>query len=684
MKIIILTLLLVITLKASAQIQQASDFQKVKTRCRELLLSDTAYATEQSYRVTDDIMYDTDASGYLKRLIVDGSWSDLDYESKLRSSWKPSWHLYRVMLLCRAYYKTGDRAYLEATHRALAFWIKHDFQCSNWWQNQINVPFAYSSLMIMLDNEATAEELSYLNEKLINRMIVFRATGQNLIWQYDNQARIALLHGDAEGFNKLIKGIQQLITVSDAEGIQPDYSFHQHGAMLQFGNYGLHFLNSTVFWMGVTTNTGFAFTQDKQNVLFNYCNDGLRWTIFNGAMDITGTGRQIRNNYTLKRGEDLQADFALVRRADADKDACKYVLDGLHGSSIKNCVLTGNKNFWRSDYMIDMSASNYMMSVRTHGNGVKKVEAINGENLKGSYLNDGVTLIQHSGMEYRNIEPLWNWAMLPGTTCDTTTDPAAKNIFGSSNDNSGFVGQVSNGKEGISTMRYNRLGVKATKSYFFIDGAMIALGADISGIDKNHVVTTLDQCFYYGGDARESGKTRDGRQWFLKGGIAYWSLDTNQEISSRVEQRKGRWSDIDQASDGRLISDSVITLFISHRKSDHYAYAIKPAVNAGDIKLIVNSDAVNVIANTKDVQAISSEKSTLVAFIKAGSVKAFNKELIVDQPCLIICKKEDAQITLWISDPSRKANIINVKFGKQTFTAKLLNGMEAGSTVLVE
>ena len=46
--------------------------ETVRTRCRALLLSDTAYALEQSYRMTDDVQYNNDATGYYATLAPDG------------------------------------------------------------------------------------------------------------------------------------------------------------------------------------------------------------------------------------------------------------------------------------------------------------------------------------------------------------------------------------------------------------------------------------------------------------------------------------------------------------------------------------------------------------------------------------------------------------------------------------
>jgi chondroitin AC lyase len=677
-------LILLGSFQVFGQVHNSSKISDIQQKCRQLLLSDTPYATEQSYRLTDDIKYSTDSAGYLRTLTKAGYWSDIDYQSPMRSSWKPSWHLYRVMLLCRAYYKYNDQKYLDAVHLALHFWISHDFQCTNWWQNQINIPFAYTSLMIMLDDQATPDELNYMEEKLIKRIPIYKPTGQNLIWQYDNQARVALLHHDQDGFNDLMKGMQQVIQVSVKEGIQPDYSFQQHGVMLQFGNYGMHFVNSLLFWMNVTAGSKFSFAPDKQDILFKYCVDGLKWTIYKGDMDITGIGRQIRKDYTLKRGSNLFDDFNLIKQIDPDKDICRYALDGFATGQEANCSLNGNKGFWRSAYMIQRGGGNYMMSVRTHGNTVKKVEAINGENLKGSFLNDGVTLIQRTGLEYRNIEALWNWDMLPGTTCDTTVDPGDKKIFGSSNDGSTFVGQLSNEHEGISTMYYNRLGVTAYKSYFFVDNMMIALGAGITSPNSAHVVTTLNQRFYHS-KALKTGTTTDNRQWLWQDSIGYFSLNGKQNIRSRIERRVGNWVNIDQASDDKLVSDSLVTMYVGHDQTDQYAYMVKPAVGLAETKAVAQNPSIRVISNTAEIQGIATQDRAMIVFYKPGTVSVFKtKSISVDQPCIVLYKNNGNKPQLWVSDPTRKLDTILVTIDKQILIVKLPTGDLASSTATVK
>ncbi|WP_448698407.1 polysaccharide lyase family 8 super-sandwich domain-containing protein [Mucilaginibacter sp. AW1-3] len=677
-KVVFLLLLLPFISKTYSQ----SDLNQTRLKpiydhCRELLLSDTPYATEQSYLLTDEVKYTTDGAGYFKLLTAEGNWKDIDYQSKQPAAWIPANHLYRVLLLARAYHKNHDAAYLEAIHCAAKFWIKNDIQCSNWWQNQINTPFTFSSLMIMMDKDANADELAYLNDVLVKRVPIKNATGQNLIWQLDNQARIALIHQDFEAFSTSMKSMQAVINVSIKEGIQPDYSFQQHGVMLQFGNYGLHFVNSLLFWMTITANTPLAFDRDKQQMLFDYCSNGLRWTVFKGGMDLTAIGRQFREDCDTKRGNCLFVDFNLLKSFDKN-DPCKYVLDGM--DSAPACNLTANKSFWRSAYMTTLTKDNSMMSVKMSGLLVKKLESINGDNLRGSFLNDGVTLIQRTGKEYHNIEPVWNWRMLPGVTSDTTINPEVKETWTTTNA-SGFVGQVSDGQAGISAMVYNRLGVKANKSYFFIDGMMVALGAGVTGNNPESLITTINQALSHG-KKFYPGHDAVGGNWLNFDHIAYFFPDKGQTVKTDIRYVKGNWGDVDKGSGNVPVADSVMTVYIEQAKSDHYVYIVKPNITVNDTKKLAANIPVKVLANTPDLQAIAVNKHVLAVFYAPGAISIRGaQKLRASAPCIVIFKPNG---TIWVTDPTQKLTELNLAVNEHLVKVKLPAGDMAGSSIKVD
>jgi chondroitin AC lyase len=667
----ILLLLLLTGFKAVAQNNKPKDMGLIYDRTRSLLLSDTAYATEQSYRLTDDVKYNTDARGYYAALSADGSWPDLNYHTDMPSAWKPSWHLYRVMLLIREYHKSNDPKYLDAVHNTLKFWIANDFICTNWWQNQIDIPYVYSSIMLMLDKDASATETAYLDNVLSKRVQQKKPTGQNKIWQHDIESRIALIHHDEAAFNTAIKNMQSVITVGISEGIQPDYSFHQHGPQLQFGNYGFHFINSLLFWMKVTANTTFAFDAAKQKMIFDYCSNGIRWSVYKGAMDITAIGRQLRPGAAAKRGETLRDNFNLLKSFD-NTDPCKYALDGVSDG----CPLNGNKAFWRADYMVQMKGNHYAMSVKMHAPGVSKVESINGENLKGAFLNDGVTLIQQSGKEYKDIQAVWNWTMLPGTTSDTTIKPYDREVFKTANKGI-FTGQISDGTIGASAMTYDRLGIKAYKSYFFVNDMMVCLGAGIESLDRKNLVTTVDQSRYTGTIVKMAGKP-----WVWHNNTGYFFIGNTIPINT-VNPQSGAWNTVDNAADKQILTDSVFTLYIPHTKSNAYAYAIRPETDVKSMDKLNQNLPVRVLNNTTELQAIQWGTTLMAAFYAPALLKTVGLQIKPDKPCMLICKTMAGKQQLWVSDPSRSQLSVNLSINGKVQQVLLPQGDLLGSSVKI-
>ncbi|MBD2723138.1 polysaccharide lyase family 8 super-sandwich domain-containing protein [Hymenobacter armeniacus] len=655
--------------------------ETVRSRCVRLLLSDTAYASERSYQLSGDISYAQDGAGYFASLTPEGAWPDIDYQSTLSNAWPPSWHLYRLLLVARQYHRNHDPQYLAALHRGLAYWTSHDFRCPNWWQNQINTPFAYASLLLMLGPEATAPERAFLDNVLSSRIAQKNPTGQNKIWQHDIEARVALLHNDAAALSQALNNMASVIVVSTGEGIQPDYSFQQHGAMLQFGNYGLHFVNSLLFWLAVTEGTSYAFAPEKQRVLFDYCANGLRWTVFRGKMDMTTRGRQLRAGADTKRGQVLYDDLRLVRALNPAQ-ACRYFLDGFAGPADAVCELRGNQNFWRSGYLVQMARGQYFTSVKTHGPFVKKIESINGENLLGAYLNDGVSLVQRTGREYHDIEAYWNWALLPGTTTDTTLAPGDAQVLKSNNE-AAFVGQVSDGAAGLSTMAYDRLGLQARKSYFMVGNTLVVLGAGIAAKDPKNVVTTVNQT-YYKAPLVSTEATPNSLRWLWHDSIAYFFLAPGSQPKTLVQTRKSNWPALDLASPPAGAADvrKTCTILLPHRQTSEYAYAVQTGLGQAQARDAARRFPVQVLANTRAVQAINATDRVMAAFYQPGKLRVnASTSMEAGSPCLLVYKRTTPKPEVWVSDPTRTLQNVRLSINGVSHTIALPQGDLLGSSV---
>ncbi len=155
-------------------------------------------------------------------------------------------------------------------------------------------------------------------------------------------------------------------------------------------------------------------------------------------------------------------------------------------------TVLGNKQFWRSDFMVEQTKNLYF-SVKMNSKRTIGIETINGENLKGYWLPFGLTYIAPTGKEYESIFPVWDWGHLPGVTSPATAFVPVNN-FKQPNT---FVGEVSDGTNGACAMKLDiessGKSIHAQKAWFFLGGSVVALGAGISSSSDSPVDTTLNQ-----------------------------------------------------------------------------------------------------------------------------------------------------------------------------------------------
>ena len=68
--------------------------------------------------------------------------------------------------------------------------------------------------------------------------------------------------------------MQRIIRIRTDEGIQRDFSFHQHGPQLYNGGYGLTFMIDMCNYATVLAGTRYAFAHDKLSLLADHLFEG--------------------------------------------------------------------------------------------------------------------------------------------------------------------------------------------------------------------------------------------------------------------------------------------------------------------------------------------------------------------------------------------------------------------------
>lgn len=639
---------------SSIKATDMKDFERLRKNCSQLL--------QEKY-------FDSaKTKQYLSSQKKDGSWPDIVYYCTNRSGWRTAAHITRLRVMAAAWSNPASefhhsRELGEAVKRGIGFWNKENRQSGNWWWNEIHVPMTLGHIFIMTydllhDTPEFKASMPYLEQAKFNY------SGQNRIWVAQGVLFRAILTENEKLISAAHREILDEIKYGKVEGIRIDGSFHQHGPQLQFGNYGLSYLNDITVLICYFSDTQWALTQIAP--FRDFVINGIKWTLWKNVMDLAAQGRQIWRDTQTNKNNSIRNSIALLAAKDPAFKA-EYMKEPV-----------GNKMFFTSDYMIhrhkNFFASYKANSVRTHA-----VETyINGDNLLGRYFSDGIVQVMRTGNEYLNITSCWEWNRLPGTTLPATPlvekgnhNPPKVIHFPKNRylGESTFTGGVSD-KEKYGAMIYSMDfdKVKAKKAVFFADDIIIALGSDINSNSPYPVATTVEQSLL-------NGKVEKGENWFFHNGIGY----AGKNISLFAGKRKGNWKPLWGAYIESMPDEKeIFQLTIDHGKkvtNGNYEYAIFPNTTAKKMPSVIKS--YQLLANNGTVQAVKLQDNTIMAiFHKGGKLENFTTD---SAGAFIITDKK-----IFAADPTQKKRIFNLTLDNKAYKVKLPNKEYLGSTIAVD
>ena len=246
---------------------------------------------------------------------------------------------------------------------------------------------------------------------------------------------------------------------------------------------------------------------------------------------------------------------------------------------------------------------------------------------------------------------MWDWRTLPGTTTEQRNYSLKPGSDWGVRGTSTHAGGASDAEAGVSSFAYQRLGVTAKKSWFFLGDRMVALG---SGIDAptvtNPVWTTVNQCLLEGpvnystgssttmlGAARRNLASVD---WVHHDGIGYFFPDGSGSTTVVGESRTGNWNTINTSLSTDPVTDDVFAIHLNHRypvTGGSYAYVVMPVADAATMDASAPDDLV--IERNDAVAQAASDSTTgyqAVNFWAAGTVAGITS----DKPCSILVKRD--------------------------------------------
>ena len=541
------------------------------------------------------------AGQLLEQIQKDGSLAGMNYhQEKVRgSAWAPYRHLFMMQTLAATH--------PEVAGRMLDFWIRTDAISENWWWPEIGIPAAICKTMLLLDRKAEkGDPVRTILDR--SRLFVpdgdrlkYKYTGQNNVWLAGIHLMKGLLYDDPAMVEAGRDAILSEICISDREGLQSDWSYHQHGAQLQFGNYGLSWFEDMVFWTAALSGTGFAFPPEQTGLITKYYANGLRWTLSGRMMDINACGRQLIGSWPYTKYRQVRRSAALLQEAG--------LLEKLPEPEGSIC-------YPRSGYLIHR-CGDYFFSVRMCSRKLIGSETCNSENMQGLYAGDGATMLYPGFRWHQASLALRDWYKVPGATelqNPVSLVPSMRPPHNSEGDYCCFA----EGNAAAAMMKFRNPELQADKAWFCFGKYIVCMGGKIRAAVPGKVATTLVQSLrsspvLLAGKALSEGTiTSSGKTAFTFEGMKYL-LPENGDFHFLLDHRKGNWNTINFEHPSTPVSGKMLTVWQEHEAdgSGRYLYVIYPEKEpAPKIEYLRGGD----------ILGIRTTEGFMAAFFKPGKI----------------------------------------------------------------
>jgi hyaluronate lyase len=216
----------------------------------------------------------------------------------------------------------------------------------------------------------------------------------------------------------------------------------------------------------------------------------------------------------------------------------------------------------------------------------------------------------------------------------------------------------------------------AKKSWYFLDDAVVCLGAGIRCRDGHRVESVVDNrnlgpqgLHQFSVDGAVMPReypwsaTLTGVRWAQLAGFGGYVFPGGATVRALREERTGRWRDINRGGSTTPLSRRYLTLWHDHGVDPDdagYASVLLPGASAAQTAArAADGGWLTVLANTDDRQgiAVPSLGVTAVTFWFGGTAGP----LTADQPCAVLVRERpDGTAVVCVADPMRMRTSLTV------------------------
>ncbi len=572
-------------------------------------------------------------------------------------------------------------------------------EVDNWWDWEIGSPQSLTNTAIVLYDKLTpAQRAAYAASvtafipdptKRTNYKKL-EETGANRSDKCQAIAIAALLTDDPKRLTEARDGLSQIFQyVTSGDGYYADGSFIQHTDIPYIGTYGVVLLGGLARLFALFKGTPWEVVDPNRKIVFESIEKSYAPFIFNGLMMDGVCGRAVTRSGARDVGHGRGAMSAILQLADgappeyaADYRALVkgWMLRSGQADSplVRDASVVAKPEPVNHQLFADMDRAvhrrpGWALEISMCSTRIARYEGtIHKENTKGWYQSDGMTyLYLDSDLAQFNADywPTVNPYRLPGTTVDTrprtessgVVRPKEARFVGGAVLN-GLYGAVAQELEGFdSTLR-------AHKSWFCLDDAIVCLGAGITSTDDRPIETIVENRNLAKEDAlwRVNGNTtlnKDGQTAVEKvafahlEGVGGYLFPDSPTLHAVREKREGAWPG---APEGTTVARPYVTFWFDHGHNPTnatYAYALLPQATAEATKQRAKTPGFEILSNTESVQAIRSGNLTMGHFWTAGKLG----DIEVFAPCSLILERKAGTLSIAVAHPPRTTGTVKVQ-----------------------
>ena len=596
-------------------------------------------------------------------------------------------------------------------------------ELGNWWQWEIGIPKKLNEILaIMYDEVPKDKKIKYLKvSQYFQPYAKWSAfspsasyssaphkrisTGGNRI----DTSLICFIRGVLmEDRTQILDGLNSVAEVgkivTEKDGFYKDGSFVQHDNVAYNGTYATVLFDGLGMILELIDGTEFKIESPEINNIYDSILKGYSYLMINGGVNDSVSGRSISrdNSSEIERGRDLVSSITLLSskapkeyRNDLYSMIKKIVLDNnfysvikkeskpkiknileniMADENIKPLKVEGTKIFGAMDRAVYTNSKEGKVVLSMHSNRIANYETMNEENLKGWYTGDGMTYIY--GKDSSSFVEFWPTADMYHLSGVTNSINKMENKAGERREKptvspKKFVGGVETGDVAFVGMDFISWNNKTTakKSWLMIDGAVLALGSNITSTD-GEIHTTIDnrilkkgKIYIDGKELNKNATIKNSKNISINFNENYpdenigYKIINSPELNINFTENKGSWKDIGGTLDTEIVKQyfSVYLNYGKDPKDETYAYVILPMFSKDEVE---NYDTSRFKIEKLDDKAhiVRDAKTDIVAinFWNAGENEF--EGIKTKYPLSIIKDEEDGILKLYVSDPTQAKN----------------------------